>query len=179
MSDFLKKKKKKKKKNWSFLKLVVMKTIQHKACTRRQTPISLKCSIDVVLSSFTVHWLGFSNLRNSADLLSLSLTSTCTFQVMYTFDSQSLLNIGIKHGFSCINIRQVLREVLKTEAGGRDFKHLLRDLVNVDALKKHVRSLLLHKNWKFFLHFALFLVLFCFAFSPMSRERNFHRLCSF
>ena len=106
---------------FTFLKLVVMKTIQHKACIRRQTPISLKCSIDVVLSSFTVHWLGFSNLRNSTDLLSLSLTSTCTFQVMYTIDSQSLLNIGIKHGFSCINIRQVLREVLKTEAGGRGF----------------------------------------------------------
>ena len=28
------------------------------------------------------------------------------------------LNIGIKHGFSCINIRQVPREVLKTEAEG-------------------------------------------------------------
>ena len=28
------------------------------------------------------------------------------------------INIGIKHGFSCINIRQVPREVLKTEAGG-------------------------------------------------------------
>ena len=27
--------------------------------------------------------------------------------------------IGIKHGFSCINIRQVSRKVLKTEAGGR------------------------------------------------------------
>ena len=25
-------------------------------------------------------------------------------------------NIGIKHGFSCINIRQVPKEVLKTEA---------------------------------------------------------------
>ena len=30
-------------------------------------------------------------------------------------------NIGIKHGFSYINIRQVAREVLKTEAGGRGF----------------------------------------------------------
>ena len=27
-------------------------------------------------------------------------------------------NIGIKHGFSCINIRQVPWEVLKTEAEG-------------------------------------------------------------
>ena len=29
-----------------------------------------------------------------------------------------LIYIGIKHGFSCINIRQVPWEVLKTEAGG-------------------------------------------------------------
>ena len=56
------------------------------------------------------------------------------------------LNIGIKHGFSCINIRQVPREVLKTEAGGRGFQHLPRDLANVNALKNHVRSLLLHKS---------------------------------
>ena len=38
-------------------------------------------------------------------------------------------NIGIKHGFSSINICQVPR-----------------DLANVNALKTHVRSLLLHKN---------------------------------
>ena len=56
------------------------------------------------------------------------------------------LNIGIKNGFSCINIRQVPWEVLKTEAEGRDFQHLPRDLANVNALKKHVRSLLLHKK---------------------------------
>ena len=30
-------------------------------------------------------------------------------------------NIGIKHGFSCINIRQVPWEVLKTKAEGRVF----------------------------------------------------------
>ena len=56
------------------------------------------------------------------------------------------LTIGIKYGFSCINIRQVLWEVLKTEAEGRGFQHLPRDLANVNALKNHVRSLLLHKN---------------------------------
>ena len=55
-------------------------------------------------------------------------------------------NIGIKHGFSCINIRQVPWEVLKTEAEGRGFQHLPRNLANVNALKSHVRSLLLHKN---------------------------------
>ena len=47
-------------------------------------------------------------------------------------------NIGIKHGFSCINIHQVPREVLKTEAEGRGFQHLPRDLANVNALKNHV-----------------------------------------
>ena len=46
--------------------------------------------------------------------------------------------IGIKHGFSCIKIRQVSREALKTEAGGRGFQHLPRDMANVNALKKHV-----------------------------------------
>ena len=59
------------------------------------------------------------------------------------------------------------------------FQHLPRDLANVNALKNHVRSLLLYKNWEHLLHFALFLALFCFAFSPMSRERNFNWLCSF
>ena len=61
----------------------------------------------------------------------------------------------------------------------RGFQYLSRDLANVNALKNHVWSLLLHKNWKHLLHFALFLALFCYAFSPMSRERNFHRLCTF
>ena len=74
--------------------------------------------------------------------------------------------IGIKHLFSCINIRQVPWKVLKTEAECRGFQHLPRNLANVNALKKHVRSLLLHKNWKHLLHFALFLALICFAFSP-------------
>ena len=83
----------------------------------------------------------------------------------HTVELNSASNIGIKHGFSCINIRQLLWEVLKTEAEGRGFQHLPRDLANVNALKNHVRSLLLHKNWKHLLHFALFLAVFCFAFS--------------
>ena len=70
-------------------------------------------------------------------------------------------------------------EVLKTEDGGRGFQHLLRDLAIVNAFENHVQFLLLHKNGKHLLHFALFLALFCFAFSPMSREHNFHGLCSF
>ena len=40
--------------------------------------------------------------------------------------------------FLCINIRQIPLEVLKTEAGGRGFQHLPRDLANVNALN-HVR----------------------------------------
>ena len=44
-------------------------------------------------------------------------------------------NIGFKHGFSCIYIRQASWEVLKTEAEGRGFQHLPRDLANVNALK--------------------------------------------
>ena len=87
--------------------------------------------------------------------------------IIWCFSAQSLsessfqyLNKGIKHGFSCINIRQVLLEVLKTEAEGRGFQHLPRDLVNVNALKNHVRLLLLHKIGKHLLHFALFLAPF-------------------
>ena len=64
----------------------------------------------------------------------------------HLFPTEIFYNIGIKHGFSCINLRQVPREVLKTEAEGRGFQHLPRDLANVNALKHHVRSLLLHKN---------------------------------
>ena len=48
--------------------------------------------------------------------------------------------------FQCIIIRQVPWEVLETEAFGLRFQHLPRDLANVNALKNHVRSLLLHKN---------------------------------
>ena len=74
---------------------------------------------------------------------------------------ESNFNIRIKHSFSCINICQGPREVLKTEAGGHGFQHLPRDLANVNALKHHVQSLLLHKNWK---HFATFRVTFHVTF---------------
>ena len=47
-------------------------------------------------------------------------------------------NIGIKHGFPCINVCQVPREMLKTEAVGRGFQHLPRDLANVNVLENHV-----------------------------------------
>ena len=47
-------------------------------------------------------------------------------------------NIGIKHGFPCINVCQVPREMLKTEAEGRGFQQLPRDLANVNALENNV-----------------------------------------
>ena len=43
--------------------------------------------------------------------------------------------IAIEHVFQCINIRQVPREVLKTEAVGLGFEHLPWDLANVNAWK--------------------------------------------
>ena len=42
--------------------------------------------------------------------------------------------IGIKHGFPCINVCQVPREMLKTSAYGLGFQHLPRDLANVNVL---------------------------------------------
>ena len=50
------------------------------------------------------------------------------FSVLYAI-------IAIKHGFQCINIRQVPREVLKTAVSGLGFQHLPRDLANVNAWK--------------------------------------------
>ena len=75
--------------------------------------------------------------------------------------------IGIKHGLSCINIRQVPREVLKTEAGGRGFRHLPRNLANANALKNHVRSLLLHKKRK---TLATFRVISCSVLFRLSTD---------
>ena len=49
-----------------------------------------------------------------------------------------MYNLGIKHGFSCINVCQVPREMLKTEAEGRDFQQLPMDLANVNALENNV-----------------------------------------
>ena len=52
-------------------------------------------------------------------------------------------NIGMKHGFSCIDVCQVPMEVLKTEAEGLEgpeggFQHLPRDLANVHVLENNV-----------------------------------------
>ena len=89
--------------------------------------------------------------EQSLEIAKYKIFHSKTAKVHITFQKDPVLidNIGIKHGFSyikTINIRQVQREELKTEAGGRGFQHLPRDLANVNALKNHVRSLLLHKN---------------------------------
>ena len=68
------------------------------------------------------------------------------FTAFLLSETERCFTIGIRYGFSCINIRQVPWEVLKTEAGGHGFQHLPRDLVNVNALKNHGRSVLLHKK---------------------------------
>ena len=44
-----------------------------------------------------------------------------------------------------INIFQVPREMLKTEAEGRGFQQFPRDLATFNALENNVRSLLLHE----------------------------------
>ena len=49
-----------------------------------------------------------------------------------------LVIIGIKHGFPCINVCQVPREMMKTEAVGRGFQHLPRDLANGNLLENNV-----------------------------------------
>ena len=58
----------------------------------------------------------------------LAFIALLCFTIVFVIVCVSLLcfNIGIKHGFSCINIRQVPWEVLITEA---------EDLTNVNALK--------------------------------------------
>ena len=52
-----------------------------------------------------------------------------------------LSTIGIKHGFSCIIIRQVPREVLKTEAGGLSCAtlfHLFTDVSRTQFARTHL-----------------------------------------
>ena len=158
--------------------LFSVETISQQTYNVATMSLQLRCS-DVV-TTFQRRCV-FDGILSSATFIFSKLTLNRHFDCLpgHPLYFLSTSNIGIKHGFSYINIRQVPWEVLKTEAEGRGFQHLPRDLVNVNALKNHVRSLLLHKIWKHLLYFALFLALFCYAFSPMSRERNFHRLCTF
>ena len=63
------------------------------------------------------------------------INEVCIFSAVY---NNKCFNIGIKHGFPCINVCQVPREMLKTEAVGRVFQHLPRDLANVNVLENNV-----------------------------------------
>ena len=66
-----------------------------------------------------------------AFILSMWIIDASTVNEYIAKKQISQNNIGIKQGFSCSKIRQVPREVLKTEASGRGFQHLPRDLVNI------------------------------------------------
>ena len=83
------------------------------------------------------------------------------------------LNITVEHGFQCINVCQRPREMLKTEAVGRGFQHiprdlanglglqnLPRDLANVNALENNVSSLSLHKFNEILLKFGKYMALY-------------------
>ena len=79
----------------------------------------------------TNHWAEVRNAK-SRRFLTFLRNFLMSFAVSWALDSvtsfffrkRHVTNIGIKHGFSCINIRQVPWEVLKTEAEGRGFQHL-------------------------------------------------------
>ena len=85
--------------------------------------------------------------------------------------------IGIRHGSSCTNIWQVPWEVLRIEAAVFNISQVTwRMLIHWKTMFNRYNCIKTENIWyisRYFLH------LFCFAFSPMSRERNFHWLCSF
>ena len=89
--------------------------------------ILLHCFAEFCISSqFVCAGIGFTvYMINLADVSKLCV-------------HENSINIGIKHGFPCINVYQVPREMLKTEAVGRGFQHLPRDLVNVNVLENNV-----------------------------------------
>ena len=61
------------------------------------------------------------------------------YSIFISVDTANYSNIGIKHCFQCINVCQVPRELLKTEAEeGLGFQQLWRDLANVNALENNV-----------------------------------------
>ena len=77
----------------------------------------------------------------------------CALWLWYFLRTSNLLYIiGIKHGCSCINIRQVPWEVLKTEASGLGFQHLPRDLANVNALIPVSVFNTSHGTWRMLMH---------------------------
>ena len=65
-----------------------------------------------------------------------SLNAMNTFQIDEL--SKVILNIGIKHGFLCINICWAPREMLQPEPERRGFQPLLRGPADVNVSEKHV-----------------------------------------
>ena len=82
---------------------------------------------------------------NRSDVVKLNSTFNLTRNAKLNNGFKRVFIIGIKHGFPCINVFQVPREMLKTEAEGRGFQQFPRDLANVNAVENNVWSLLLHK----------------------------------
>ena len=80
----------------------------------------------------------FKFLRKHAKMASLTLQIDVMLRHDVIFECVRDSTIGIKHGFPCINVCQVPREMLKTEAVGRGFQHLPRDRANVNVLENHV-----------------------------------------
>ena len=128
-------------------------------CSGFRTPLSpLLCFITVFLNICILLWCFTDEVED--------LYADCT----YICNLES--HVGIKHGFSCINIRQVPWEVLKTEAEGRGFQHLPRDLANVNALKKTCSIAIIAYKLK---TFATFCVISCtilfHLFTDVSRRK--------
>ena len=65
----------------------------------------------------------------------LNYSKTIIFIFWYHCDT---ITIRIKRVFPCINVCQVPRELLKTEAEGRGFQRFPRGLANVNALENNV-----------------------------------------
>ena len=61
----------------------------------------------------------------------IKIVQDITLNVANVFSFYAIIAMNMV--FQCINIRQVLREVLKTVASGLGFQHLSRDLANVIA----------------------------------------------
>ena len=61
------------------------------------------------------------------------MVSSLGFQLLEFYST------GIKHGFSCINLHRVLREMLKTKVKAQGCQHLpQRNLVKINAFKENV-----------------------------------------
>ena len=88
-------------------------------------------------------------------------------------DAAAHSNIGIKYGFSYINICQLPWEVLKTEAGKTHWKMHWKTMFDryycIKTEKKKKKNAI----------FCVISCTICFVFSPTSRERYFHGLGSF